>query len=173
MKILDILLILAAIFSRLVSHAPNFTAIGAVALFAGYLFKTRREALFISFTAMLVSDIVIGFHSTLFWVYGAFALIALLGHGLTKFSWLKALGLSVASAVLFFIVTNFGVWASMSLYPKTAQGLGLCYVAAIPFFWNTLASQLIFGGLLFGLHQTVGSQKLKSTKAFREKKLIS
>lgn len=167
MKILEILLVLAAVFSRLIPHEPNFTAIGAVALFSGYLFKKRRDALLVSLAAMLISDTVIGFHSTMIWVYGAFALIALLGQALTKFSWLKVAGLSVTSAVLFFVVTNVGVWVSTAMYPHTVEGLSLCFVAAVPFFWNTLASQLIYGGVLFGVHQAVASPKFKLTKVAR------
>ena len=57
---------------------------------------------------------------------------------------------AIASSILFFAVTNFGVWLVMDYYPKTAAGLAACYVAAIPFFQNTLASDLFYAGLLFG-----------------------
>jgi len=164
MKILEILLVSAAVFSRLIPHAPNFTAIGAVALFAGYLFKTRREALAVALASMLISDFIIGFHSTIIWVYGAFALIALLGRTLTKFSWFKALGLNIGAAALFFVVTNFGVWVSTSLYPHTIEGLSLCFVAAIPFFGNTLSSQMIFGIVLFAAHQSLAQLRSPNAK---------
>jgi len=59
-------------------------------------------------------------------------------------------GAAVASAVLFFILTNFGVWALGTLYPKTLIGLSECYAVAIPFFHNTLLSDLVYSALLFG-----------------------
>jgi hypothetical protein len=59
-------------------------------------------------------------------------------------------GAAIASSVLFFLVTNFGTWATGELYPQTLAGLAACYVAAIPFFQNTLAGDLFFSAVLFG-----------------------
>ena len=61
-----------------------------------------------------------------------------------------AAGAGLAASILFFVVTNFGVWALDSLYPRTLEGLVICYVAAIPFFANTLAGTLFYTAVLFG-----------------------
>jgi len=154
-------LLVLAVFSRLIPHAPNFTAVGAVALFAGYFFSSRRSAFTVSMTSMLLSDIVLGPHSTLVWVYAAFALTVLLGRRVTgagrpgAFSWTSAALANITAALVFFVVTNFGVWASTPLYPHTWSGLASCFVAAIPFFWNTVSSQIFFGSLLFGIHRLI------------------
>ena len=155
---LESVLILIAILSRLIPHAPNFTAVGAVALFAGYLYSSRRDALLISMGAILISDLYLGFYPGMLWVYGAFALTVLLGalmkiKTVSKFSWIQAGTFNASAAVLFFIVTNFGVWLSSGMYAHTITGVGECFVAAIPFFGNTLASQMIFAGALFAAHR--------------------
>jgi hypothetical protein len=59
----------------------------------------------------------------------------------------------VLSSVQFFLITNFGAWLGMpQLYSRSLAGLGNCYVAAIPFFGRTLASDLVYSAALFGLH---------------------
>jgi hypothetical protein len=156
----ECLLLLVALFSRLLPHAPNFTAVGAVALFAGYFFPRREQAIAVPLVAMILSDIVIGFHSSMPWVYAALALTALLGRRLQtapnlQFSWGRLSLQSLVSAGLFFVVTNFGVWSMGGLYPRNLEGLLSCFVAAIPFFGNTLVSQIVFGGLLFGAHRAL------------------
>ncbi len=163
----ECLLLLLAVFSRLVPHVPNFTALGAVALFAGFFFPKRKHAVSVPLVAMILSDLVIGFHSTLPWVYGALILISILGRSLQSssdrhFSWTRLGGFSLVSAVLFFVVTNFGVWSLGSLYPRDIAGLSSCFVAAIPFFGNTLASQFLFGGLLFGVHRALRKSQAAS-----------
>jgi Family of unknown function (DUF6580) len=84
-------------------------------------------------------------------VYLSFALIVCIGLWLqNKRSVFQIAGAALASSVLFFLLTNFGVWAFESLYPKTLEGLISCYVAAIPFFQNTLQGDLFFTAVLFG-----------------------
>jgi len=144
-------LILAAAASRLLPHPPNFTPIAAMALFAGAYFGAKRWAFAVPLAAMVLSDLVIGLHPLLALVYGSFALIVSIGF------WLRArrrmmpiAGAALASSFLFFLVTNFGVWALGSFYPKTPQGLLVCYVAAIPFFRNTLLGDAVYTAALFG-----------------------
>jgi hypothetical protein len=161
----ECLLLVLAIFSRLIPHAPNFTALGAVALFSGFFFPKRTQALTVPLVAMILSDLVIGFHGTLLWVYGALILISILGRYLQDspgrhFSWSRLGGFSMLSATLFFVVTNFGVWTLGTLYSRDLAGLSSCFVAAIPFFGNTLGSQMIFGVLLFGVHRILRKSRL-------------
>ncbi len=144
-------MIFAAAALRLVPHPPNFDAIGALALFGGAHFYDRRWAFGIPLAAMLLSDAVIGFHGQMLLVYACFALIVCIGFLLReRKSLLPVTGAAVASSVLFFLLTNFGVWAFGSLYPRTLEGLVTCYVAAIPFFGNTFAGTLFYAGVLFG-----------------------
>ena len=143
--------ILGAAALRLLPHPPNFTPIGAMALFSGAYLADRRLAIAVPFAAMLLSDAVLGFHSGMPFVYGSVALIVAIGWiALRQVSSLRVVAAALISSVLFFIVTNFGTWAVSGMYPLTAAGLGACFVAAIPFFQNTVVGDLIYSGLLFG-----------------------
>lgn len=159
----EALLVLLAVASRLLPHAPNFTAVGAVALFAGFFFSRRREALAVPLAALVLSDLYLGFHPILLWVYAAFVLSVLLGRLVREedggFKWLQALLGNVGAAFLFFFITNFGVWLGGELYPLTWPGLNDCFEAALPFFRATLASQLLFGAALFGAHRVLQGRR--------------
>jgi hypothetical protein len=100
--------------------------------------------------AMLIADLFLGFHGTMIWVYGSLIIITamgfLLNSGVTPNNGAIA---TLGGSLLFFLVTNFGVWASGSFYPKTAEGLISCYAAGIPFFGNTLAGSVFYSGLMF------------------------
>lgn len=147
--LLTAILIAAAL--RLVPHPPNFTPIGAMALFGGAYFGRRALAFAAPLGAMLLSDAILGFHSGMAYVYGSVALIVLIGWAVAKrITPLAIAGAAIASSVLFFAITNFGTWATGELYPPTLAGLEACFVAAIPFFQNTLAGDLFFAALLFG-----------------------
>lgn len=144
-------MILLAAASRLVPHPPNFAPIAAMALFAGAHFSDRRIAFLAPVAALLLSDLVLGFYGLMSIVYACFALIVLIGFSLReKCTPLHVGGAALGSSVLFFIITNFGVWAFGSLYPKTIEGLVTCYIAALPFFHNTLLGDAFYTAVLFG-----------------------
>ena len=143
------ILILMAAFSRLLPHPPNFTPIMAMGLLGGVYFKNRQFAVIIPLLAMLASDLVIGFHGTLIWVYSSIAIISLCA-SMLKPKMLDLGGASLAGSIFFFIVTNFGVWMSHSFYPKTLAGLSACYAAGIPFLQNAIVGDLLYVGILFG-----------------------
>ncbi len=146
-----VLMILAAAASRLIPHPPNLASITAVALFGGAYLTDKRLALIVPLAALFLSDLILGFYNHMEIVYGSFLLVVCIGFLLQrKRSALRIAGAALASSVLFFVVTNFGVWALESLYPKTAAGLVACYVAAIPFFQNTLAGDALYTTVLFG-----------------------
>lgn len=152
---LRLLAIFAAIVGaaalRLAPHPPNFTPIGAMALFGGAYADRRWLAFIVPLGALLVSDMVIGFHALMPFVYGSVAVIVLLGRVALKRRSPLRIGLTaVAGSVVFYLVTNFGVWLQLGTYPHTPAGLLACYVAAIPYFQNTLAGDLFYNGLLFG-----------------------
>lgn len=144
-------IILAAVASRLIPHPPNFTPVAALALFGGASFASKRAALLVPLAAMFLSDLVLGLSAITPVVYASLALITCLGFWRRRSPTVaRTFTAAVAGAVLFFVVTNFGVWALGTLYPKTWAGLTECFVAAIPFFRNTLVSDLLYAALLFG-----------------------
>jgi hypothetical protein len=143
--------ILAASLSRLLPHPPNMTSVAAVALFGGAYFSDRRLAFLVPLAALFLSDLFLGFYGHMEVQYLSFALIVCIGLWLEKDrSVLKIAAAALASSVLFFLLTNFGVWAFASLYPRTLAGLMDCYIAAIPFFRNTLQGDLLYTAILFG-----------------------
>ena len=149
LAILTAVVVAAAL--RLVPHPPNFTPIGAMALFSGAYLTRRGLAFAVPLAAMLLSDAVLGFHSGMPFVYGSVALITFIGSlGLKRVSSFRVVGAALVSSVLFFVVTNFGTWAVSGMYPLTLAGLAACYVAAIPFFQNTVVGDLFYSAVLFG-----------------------
>ncbi len=141
-------IILLAVVARLVPHAPNFSPIGGLALFSGANFKNKFSFL-IPISAMLISDIFLGFHKTIPFVYLSFIIIFLIGRNIKNNKWQNLLSASLVSSVLFFLITNFGVWLNFNMYPKTIDGLVQCYVMGIPFFRNTLVSDLTYSFSFF------------------------
>jgi len=144
-------MILVAAFTRLIPHPPNFTAIGAMALFGGAYFNKKSFAFAVPLIAMFLSDLIIGFHPGMYIVYLSFILIVMLGMILKEKKKIANVFLaSISAAILFFVLTNFAQWITDPLYTKNIPGLISCYVAAIPFFGNTLFSNLFYAGVLFG-----------------------
>lgn len=149
-----ILMVLGAAFSRLIPHPWNFTAIGAMALFGGAYFPSKKQSLLIPLAALLLSDLVLGFHNTMVFVYMAFALIVILGWNLREGkSAFKVGTFALVTSSLFFLISNFGVWVMGGMYAPTFQGLVQCYVAALPFFDNQILGDLFFSGVLFGSYE--------------------
>jgi len=151
-----IVALVAAIFAaaamRLLPHPPNFAPIAAMALFSGTQMPKHALSFVAPFAALLLSDALLGgFYPGMNFVYFSFALTVLIGWAVAKRKTALTIGAAaVASSVLFFILTNFGMWLFSGFYPLTREGLVACYVAAIPFFQNTLAGDLFFTALLFG-----------------------
>jgi hypothetical protein len=146
-----IAMILAAALSRLVPHPPNLTSVAAMALFGGAYLADKRLAFLVPLGALFLSDLILGFYQHMEVVYASFALIVCIGLWLQeRRTILRVAGAALAGSVVFFLVTNFGVWCLQSLYPHTLDGLIACYVAAIPFFRNTLLGDLLYTAILFG-----------------------
>lgn len=144
-------IVLIATASRLIPHPPNFTPLAALALFAGSSFPQRRAALIVPLGALILSDVFLGFYEAAPFVYAGFALIVCLGFWVRREPslWRIAVGCSSGS-VLFYLISNFGVWLTGNLYAKTWSGLIDCYVVAVPFFRNTILSDAFYCALLFG-----------------------
>ena len=143
-----IVIILLAIVARVIPHAPNFAPIGGLALFSGSHFK-KKIALIIPLTAMFVSDIFLGFHKTVPYVYVSFIIISLIGGLIKNNKWQSLALASLVSSVLFFLITNFGVWVSFNMYSKTIDGLIQSYAMGLPFFRNTILSDLFYSFSFF------------------------
>jgi len=144
---------LAAAVTRLLPHPPNVTPIAAMALFGGARFASPLAAFAVPLSAMLLSDLLLGFglHPVMPFVYGSFAVTVCLGRWLRSRRSVLAVGMAaVTGSVVFFVVTNLGVWLVGDLYPRTLDGLVTCYLAAIPFFRNTLAGDAGYTVALFG-----------------------
>lgn len=130
---------------RLMPHPYNLTPLLSTALFAGIFCKGPRTQWILPFGSMILSDAFLGFYPSMVYTYLAVAAIIGLGHRLRKQKTLGVvMGGSVLSSLLFYVISNFGVWLSGNLYALTGQGLIDCYVAAIPFLKNTLESTLLF-----------------------------
>ncbi|GAF05290.1 DUF6580 family putative transport protein [Saccharicrinis fermentans] len=158
------LLVLFAAFSRLIPHPPNFAPIAAMALFSSAYFSKKHIALIIPVLSMWLSDIVINntiyaqyfngftfFYPGFYWTYLAFIIIGELGFFLLKpIKPQNILVASLSASLLFFLISNFGVWTSETMYTKDFSGLLTCYTVAIPFFKNSLMGDLVYCGILFG-----------------------
>ena len=150
-EIFPISLILILAFARLIPHPPNFTPIIAVAIVSGYFFKNINLSLLTLVVAMLISDLFIGFYENVIFVYASLLLITFVFHKISKKINFKNLFIySFAGSIVFFVISNLGVWALGSpgvydvAYDKNLSGLIECYILAIPFFGNTFLSTLIF-----------------------------
>lgn len=145
------LIIFAIAMFRLLPHPPNVSPVAAMALFGGAYFSDRRVAFLVPFLALLLSDFLLGLHDTMLYVYAGFALTVVIGSWLRKNISISRIALAVVgSSVLFFVVSNLGAWITSGLYPMTIEGLMQAYIAAIPFFQNSLLGNLVFSALLFG-----------------------
>jgi hypothetical protein len=140
------------VIARLAPHAPNFTPVAASALFAGAVLRSRTLALAVPLAAMVISDLLIGWHD---WrlmgvVYASLALPALLGMWGRARAAIVLVPLALSSSLLFFATTNFAVWAFSGMYAHDLHGLVHCYVAALPFLQNTVIGDMFWTTLLFG-----------------------
>ncbi len=150
------LLIIGAAFTRLFPHYPNFTAIGAMAIFGGSVIKDKKLAFLLPLGALLLSDICLqlftstkGFYGTSqYFVYAAFFIITMLASFMQKRSVANIALAAIWSGAVFFIISNFGVWLSSDFYPKTLSGLGACYLTAIPFYKNEIFGNFILNSIM-------------------------
>ena len=136
--------------SRLLPHPDNFTPIAAMALFGGVHFSNKKLAFIVPLLAMILSDIFIGFHNLIAYVYISFFITTTIGFFLRKNLRIHSVLIaSLISSVLFFLITNFGVWAAGGMKGGVA-GLTAVYELGIPFFRNTFTGDLMYNAILFG-----------------------
>lgn len=152
--ILLTLLVFLLVATRFLPFPPNFSPLAAMALFGGAYFMDKRIAFALPLLALLASDMLLGFHSTMIFVYLGFA--AIVGIGMKLFKRVnpaRVIGGALGGSILFFMVTNLGVWLLSGMYPLSFEGLIAAYTAAIPFFHYTVASTLLFSVVFFGLFE--------------------
>ena len=150
--IIAFVVILIGIIFRLVDHLPNFTPLAAIALFSG-AYLSRKLALIIPIIALLLSDLFIGFYSPslMVIVYGSFILTVIMGWWLKdNQKWPNIITASLLAGLVFFLITNFAVWAFGTMYMHNLAGLMQSYAMAIPFFRNSLLGDLFYVGILVG-----------------------
>ena len=165
-----------AALTRLFPHYPNFTALGAIAVFGGSVVKDKKLAFLLPLGALILSDVCLqlftttkGFYGTSqAFVYGAFMIITLLATFIKKTSVANVAFAAVWSGLIFFIISNLGVWINSTTYPQSFAGLGACFLAAIPFYkneffgnflLNSIYGNLFFSAILFGAYYLIAEKE--------------
>ena len=149
--LLALVLIGIAAALRVAPHPWNFTPIGAMALFSGAIVRDRRLAFAFPLLALFAGDIFVGFYKLMPVIYASFLVSVAIGLWLRDRRTVARISLAtLLGAIQFFLISDFGIWVAGSWYPHTREGLVACYLAAIPFFWNMLASDALYATLLFG-----------------------
>ncbi|GIV32579.1 MAG: hypothetical protein KatS3mg031_0114 [Chitinophagales bacterium] len=156
---------------------PNIAPVTAMALFAGTYLRNKKIAFILPLSVMLITDLLLeaayqlgwraysGFYPAMPYVYLSFFLVVFIGILLqSRLKLVNVFAAGLASSVVFFLVSNFGVWISGG-YPATVEGLITCYTAAIPFFRYTLVGDLFFIGVFFGTFELVKSRLTTSASA--------
>ncbi|MBK8845195.1 MAG: hypothetical protein IPO27_01040 [Bacteroidetes bacterium] len=168
-NIVILILVGLAIIARLIPHWPNFTPVAAIALFCGCYLKDRRWAIAIPIIVMLISDMILFIskgYSPSVSVYASLMLISTLGFLLKGREQRQTIMVaSLVGSLIFFFVTNFGVWLLNDYYSKNLAGLATCYIKAIPFFRYTVMGDLFFNLLLFGSFALIRWRKPALLKA--------
>ena len=154
------LVVLLAVLTRFIPHMPNFSPVFGALLFGGAYLK-RRDAIWYPLALLAVSDVVLttfvyrmrlGWGQSITWL--GFAAVALIGYWLRNRESAARIGVAAfAGPTAFFLISNFGVWLGWSMYPATWDGLVACYVAAVPFYRNSLLASLAYTALFFGAHE--------------------
>ncbi len=152
---LAVLLIVLGIVCRFVFDVPNFTPIAAIALFGG-VHLSKKSALILPLAIIVISDLMIGMHATVLFVWGSILLISFLALKFREKINIKNVILySLVVSVLFYLITNFGVWIMGGWYPKTFKGFLDCYYMGIPFFRNFLLGTVGYSFVFFGVYEWV------------------
>lgn len=150
-----------AAMTRILPHPSNFTAVGAMALFAGATMSNRWLSLLIPAAALFITDLFLGFHNTMWAVYGAMALTTMIGWAIRdRQNFITITGGSLISVMLFFLITNSAMWVvgfftPDGFYAQNASGLTASVVSGIPFLNNSILGQLVYTAVLFGAFHAV------------------
>lgn len=168
------LAIFAVAMTRFLPHPPNFTAVGAAAIFGGAVFSKSWKAILVPLAALFLSNLII--NNTLYsayyegfsllsagslWVYAAIILLSILAHVFIKaFNITSIASVTIGGTALFFLLTNLGVWIGNPMYAQNVEGLMACYIAGLPFALNSLLGNIVFVSVLFGAYNYVAKKEL-------------
>ncbi len=142
--------------ARLVPHPWNFTPMMALGLYAGAKSKKLRTGVLVTLLALFLSDAVMGFYRGMWYVYAASLIPVLAGRFIRRQDGVGAIVAGgLLSSLSFFVITNFMVWATGTLYPHTFSGLAACFVAGLPFYRNQLLGDAFYTAALFGSHALI------------------
>ncbi|MBF0485427.1 MAG: hypothetical protein HQL16_02820 [Candidatus Omnitrophica bacterium] len=154
-------LLMVGVLARFLPHAPNFTPVIAIALF-GSVYLKRSQAILLPLILMMVTDLFLGLYPSVMLTWAAIFCVSAIGLWVRQNKNVhRSLTGALWSAILFFIVSNFGCW--LTDYPHTWAGFVSCYTLAVPFFRMTLVSTLLYAVLLFGGYEFL-AQRVKATK---------
>jgi len=143
-------LILLLTLFRLIPHPWNFTPIIAVAIMSSFLFRNIYLSLLVLTLSMFLADLFLGFYKDMFFTYASLFLITFVFFSISKKINVKNLFIfGFFGSLIFYLISNFGVWMLSGMYEKSLNGLVTCYILAIPFFKNTLMSTIIFSYIAF------------------------
>jgi len=160
-EIFPISLILILALARLIPHPPNFTPIVAVAIMSSCFFRNMYLSFAIIIISMLFADVFIGFYNNMFFVYLSLLLIAFIFFKIsTKIKLQNLFIFGFLGSVIFFLISNFGVWILSGMYEKNLNGLAYCYFLALPFFVNTVLSTIIFTYFAFVANNVFGKKAI-------------
>jgi hypothetical protein len=164
-------LVVVAVASRIIPHWPNFTAVISLGLFSGLAFQSPLKGALLVLGTLIASDLVInytlgygGITWDYAWNYAPLMLSAFLGVSMASRPHIpQLLTGSVAATLLFFFISNLGVWAGSTLYGTDIKGLVLCYAAGLPFLGNMLAGSVFYGLIFLGAYRVVTAGSLRWT----------
>ena len=143
-------LVVFGVVMRLLPHPANLAPVGAIALFGGAVLP-RKLGWWLPLAVMMISDLFLGTYNGILFTWAGFLLVSLFGMSLRgQSNWVRVPLGALGSAVIFFIVSNLGVWAQGQMYAHTWSGLVQCYELALPFFRNTFFGDFIYSWILFG-----------------------
>jgi len=152
---LALALVAFGVLMRLLPHPANLAPVGAIALFGGAILP-RKLGWWLPLGVMVVSDYFLGFYDGIMFTWAAFLVVGCYGVSLRNRGNLFRVPVGAfGSAVIFFLVSNFGVWAQGRIYPHTWPGLVQCYEMALPFFRNTFFGDFLYSCILFGAYALV------------------
>jgi hypothetical protein len=145
--------------SRLLPHPPNFTPLMAMSIFGAAYFP-KKWGVILPLMALFFSDLFLGFYGPdMFFVYGSFILVTILAKYFVNRGIVKLTTITLLGSILFFLITNFGVWLLWGFYPKNFNGLVTCYLAGIPFFRNTLLGDFVYTFSFFGIYNLLTNKR--------------
>ena len=146
---------------RFVPHVPNFTPVGAIALFGGAVLGWRL-AVWLPLGILIVSDVFIGMYGSIWFTWAGFLLVTLVGMALRNANLPSRILLgALGSSLVFFAVSNFGTWLTSGMYALTLSGLAECYYMALPFLRNSLMADVLYSAVLFGAFASARSLAAK------------